>query len=214
MALIPDAPRPGPREIAVSVLAPDAGSLAEVNGVLAAGGFTLAENGTRDVVLVVDASETFDARLRLNGMEEELEGTPIVVAASDDRASTVQAALRCGAVGFVPYDRLSETLGPCIRAVAAGQLSVPQERRAEVQKPALTAREKQTLALVVMGMRNCEIAKQLYLAESTVKSHLSSAFAKLGVRSRNEAAALILDPRAGVGTGILTIPSGEPSPRP
>ena len=38
-----------------------------------------------------------------------------------------------------------------------------------------------------------------------MKSHLSSSFTKLGVRSRNEAAALILDPETGLGTGILTI---------
>jgi DNA-binding NarL/FixJ family response regulator len=58
-----------------------------------------------------------------------------------------------------------------------------------------------------MGMTNAEIAAKLFLAESTVKSHLSSAFAKLGVASRSEAAAVILDSRTGVGLGILTIPS-------
>ncbi len=57
-----------------------------------------------------------------------------------------------------------------------------------------------------MGMTNAAIAGQLYLAESTVKSHLSSAFAKLGVASRSEAATVILDPRSA-GLGILTIPS-------
>jgi DNA-binding NarL/FixJ family response regulator len=58
----------------------------------------------------------------------------------------------------------------------------------------------------VMGMTNAAIASQLYLAESTVKSHLSSAFAKLGVSSRAEATNVILDPSAA-GLGILTIPT-------
>jgi DNA-binding NarL/FixJ family response regulator len=56
----------------------------------------------------------------------------------------------------------------------------------------------------VMGFTNAGIAKKLFLAESTVKSHLSSAFTKLGVRSRHEAAALLSDPQQR-GLGVLTI---------
>jgi DNA-binding NarL/FixJ family response regulator len=76
---------------------------------------------------------------------------------------------------------------------------------AAVERPPLTPREKQVLALVVMGYTNREIADQLVLAESTVKSHLFSAFRRLGVRSRSEAVALITDPARGLGSGILTI---------
>jgi hypothetical protein len=56
---------------------------------------------------------------------------------------------------------------------------------------------------------NSQIAARLFLAESTVKSHLNSAFGKLGVRSRNEAVSLILDPQRGLGLGILAV-GGEP----
>jgi DNA-binding NarL/FixJ family response regulator len=72
----------------------------------------------------------------------------------------------------------------------------------------LSMREKQVLGMLVMGFTNAEIAAKMFLAESTVKSHLSSAYTKLGVRSRKDAASMILDPVAGLGPGILTITAG------
>ena len=57
-----------------------------------------------------------------------------------------------------------------------------------------------------MGLSNSQIAAKLFLAESTIKSHLSSAFGKLDVSSMR-AVSLILDPEQGQGLGILTIPA-------
>ncbi len=90
-----------------------------------------------------------------------------------------------------------------------GQICVPRQHWRQIAPPALSTREKQILGLVVMGYMNSQIAEQLFLAESTVKSHLSSAFGKLGVRSRNEAVNLILDSERGLGMGILAL-GGEP----
>jgi DNA-binding NarL/FixJ family response regulator len=59
--------------------------------------------------------------------------------------------------------------------------------------------------MVVRGLTNRQIAHELFLAESTVKTHLSSAFSKLNTRSRAEAAAIILDPDEGLGDSILTL---------
>ena len=61
--------------------------------------------------------------------------------------------------------------------------------------------------MVVMGMSNKAIASKLFLAESTVKCHLSSAFSKLGVRSRNEAADLIVHSGSGLGLGLIAAPN-------
>ena len=61
--------------------------------------------------------------------------------------------------------------------------------------------------MVVTGLTNSQIADELFLAVSTVKSHLSSAFSKLGVSSRSEAAAVILDPERGRGLGIDRVPA-------
>jgi orotate phosphoribosyltransferase-like protein len=57
------------------------------------------------------------------------------------------------------------------------------------------------LQLVAAGLTNGEIADRLYLSESTIKSHLSSSFRRLGVSSRAEAAAAVLDPDNGIATG-------------
>ncbi len=97
------------------------------------------------------------------------------------------------------------TLGPCLRAAGVGQVCVPRRHATQIEPAALSSREKQILGLVVMGYMNSQIAEQLFLAESTVKSHLSSAFGKLGVRSRNEAVELILDDDRGPGMGILAL---------
>jgi DNA-binding NarL/FixJ family response regulator len=115
----------------------------------------------------------------------------------------VRAALAAGAAGIV-FDRDGDdALGACLAAVHAGQTCVPREHARQIDPPALSTREKQILGLLVMGYMNSQIAERLYLAESTVKSHLSSAFGKLGVRSRNQAVDLILDPERGLGIGIL-----------
>jgi DNA-binding NarL/FixJ family response regulator len=60
-----------------------------------------------------------------------------------------------------------------------------------VSPPALSYREKEVLELAAGGLTNSQIASRLFLAESTVKTHLSSAFRRLGVSSRREAAALM-----------------------
>ncbi len=121
----------------------------------------------------------------------------------------IRAALTAGAAGIVLRENLDSALGSCLQAVLAGQTCVPREHWRQIDPPALSTREKQILGLVVMGYMNSQIAEQLFLAESTVKSHLSSAFGKLGVRSRNEAVNLILDPERGLGMGILAL-GGEP----
>jgi DNA-binding NarL/FixJ family response regulator len=124
----------------------------------------------------------------------------------------VRSALAAGAVGVMLAAEISSVLGPCLAAVRSGQICVPQANSRVVERPVLSAREKQIIGLVVMGYMNAQIAEQLFLAESTVKSHLSSVFAKLGVRSRHEAVDLILDRERGLDLGILAL-GGEPLER-
>ena len=121
-------------------------------------------------------------------------------------------ALRAGADGIVLDGQFADALVPTVQAVAAGQLALPPTLRRRLAPRALSYREKEILALVVRGYTNRQIADQLFVAESTVKTHLSSAFGKLDTRSRSEAAALILDPDEGYGLGVL--PSFGLAPQP
>jgi DNA-binding NarL/FixJ family response regulator len=121
------------------------------------------------------------------------EARVIIIATAD--VNGVHKALEAGADGFVFEADLEATLPSTVRAVRAGQLVVPPTRRAEAVRPPLSHREKQALSLLVLGLTNAEIARRLYLAESTVKCHLTSIFSKLGVRSRNEAVAHVVDSR-------------------
>jgi DNA-binding NarL/FixJ family response regulator len=136
------------------------------------------------------------------------ESSVVVVLPSDSRAA-VRAIVEAGAAGVVFESDVERALEPTISAAESGQIAVPADRRRDVDRPTLSRREKQTLGLVVMGLSNREIASRLYLAESTVKCHLSSAFVKLGVRSRHEAVQVILDPERGMGLGILGISGAE-----
>lgn len=125
------------------------------------------------------------------------------------RGVAMRRLLQAGVDGVVLEADLERALAVSLEAAAAGQLALPRSLDGELTRAPLSSREKQVLSLVVLGFRNAEIAAKLWLTESTVKSHLSSAFAKLGVRSRNEATSLILDADSGLGTGILTITGSE-----
>ncbi len=190
--------------IAVRVHIKDADLRSSVEKRLSSGGTSILASGTgggsqrRRAVLVCDASWL------TRGSARGRRGEPSVALVPGDDGAEARRALAAGAMGIVFAQELT-ALAATVAAVAEGQIVIPRSLRAAVAKPVLTTREKQILALVVIGLSNREIADQLFLAESTVKSHLFSAFRRLGVRTRKEAAALILDGQQGLGTGILTI---------
>jgi len=202
----------------VGVCAADASLGGRVCTALRSGGHAVfAHEATADGLLascngkapacVVVATERPDrsAVATVRAIRARLERTPGVLVCARARSSEVRRALELGVDGVVLIDELDEALGAVVSVVCAGQVSVPRDQRGEVRAEALTTRERQVLALVIAGLTNAQIAGKLFLAESTVKSHLSSAFGKLGVSSRNEAASLILDPERGRGLGIRAV---------
>jgi DNA-binding NarL/FixJ family response regulator len=116
-------------------------------------------------------------------------------------------AARCE--GVVLASRVESALVPAVLAVHTGQCVLPRALSRLANPKALSAREKQVLGMVVLGLSNAEIASKLVVSESTVKAHLRSSFGKLGVSSRSAATELLLDPSTGLGLGVLRISSPD-----
>jgi DNA-binding NarL/FixJ family response regulator len=116
----------------------------------------------------------------------------------------VYEALTAGASGFVLKDDPAEQLIAAVRTVAAGDalLSPAVTKRVikqfvRVPRPEppreleeLTAREREILRLIAAGLSNAEIGGQLYISETTVKTHVTHIFQKLGLRDRVQAVVL------------------------
>ena len=161
--------------------------------------------GCPDVIVLELTGANGSALETVSGARAAFPNLPLVAVWESSLEDEQHPALRFGVDGMVIADELERTLVPTLRAVAAGLVCVPRALRRELKRENLSGREKQILGMVVTGSTNAEIAGRLFLAESTVKSHLSSAYEKLGVRSRRDAAALILDPAIGLDRGILAI---------
>ena len=160
-----------------------------------------------DVVVVSFGRGITERDQQMRRLRKSLPNTHLIAVMPEDSRRGVRRALEAGADGVVFEGEVETALTWTVRAVLAGQTVVPAAGRHEVDRPTLSGREKQVLGMVVMGMSNKAIAGKLYLAESTVKCHLSSAFSKLGVRSRNEAADLILHSGGGLGLNLIGSPS-------
>lgn len=115
--------------------------------------------------------------------------------------SLVQEALDAGAIGYLLKDVDADDLAEAIRAAHRGEPTLAPEAAwalftASRRKPGLgadlTDREHDVLALIVAGRTNPEIAEQLFISQSTVKTHVSNILSKLGAATRTEAASLAL----------------------
>ena len=134
---------------------------------------------------------------------------PVLVLTTFDDDDVLWGALDAGAAGFVLKDASAEDLIAAARAVAGGgawldpavtDRVLQRLRRGRSASPAppvvvpeLTARELDVLRLVAVGATNGEVAADLVVGEATVKTHISSIFAKLGVRDRAAAIVFAFD---------------------
>jgi DNA-binding NarL/FixJ family response regulator len=132
--------------------------------------------------------------------------TQVLVLTTFDLDEYVHGALRAGAAGFLLKSVEAPRLIEAVKLVAAGDgVLAPQVTRrlitafaAATQDPAplphglgdLTDREREVLACLGAGLSNAQIGTRLYIGETTVKTHVSRVLAKLGLRSRVQAAIL------------------------
>lgn len=120
------------------------------------------------------------------------EALPVRVLAlsSYDDAAYVSGLLENGAFGYLTKDKPASMILEAVRAVAQGEgrwFVMP--KAAADPAPGLSEREREVLALLSEGMSNGEIARALFISENTVRHHLASLYAKLGVSSAREAVA-------------------------
>jgi DNA-binding NarL/FixJ family response regulator len=144
------------------------------------------------VVFACDSDSPRDMAA-LRRLRREAGKPAIIVISPPATGAGVRRVLDAGADALVFEPDLESTLATTVSAVASGQSVVPRKLRASVERPTLSHREHQVLALVRQGLTNSEIATRLFLAESTIKSHLASVFTKFGVHSRTEAAAVFVE---------------------
>lgn len=123
-----------------------------------------------------------------------LPGVPVVALVSDRNDQSVREALEANAEGVLFGAQFEDALVATVHAASVGQISLPRSQYRHARPVVLSHREREVLRLAVGGMTNDAIAATLYISRSTVKSHLTSAFAKLSVRSRSEAAAVLSNP--------------------
>lgn len=174
---------------------------------LAEAGFAGCERDGPATVVVLFAGTREDASLRdVRALAAEHPDAAILVIVPAEVPNTrMRRILLAGATGIVLEEDVERALVPTARALLAGQLTVPLVLGRQIAPRPLSHREKQILALVVLGKTNREIAHTLFLAESTVKTHLSSAFRKIDARSRSEAVVRIQDPESGFDLGVRAL---------
>ncbi len=153
-----------------------------------------------DVTLLDTYGELESLGQRVKSLSADSGNGAIVVFSFSDRPSAVHRAMRAGAHGFISKAVPRQQIINGIKAAAKGDRVVSTQRSHHAQidealrwpgrEIGLSERESELLSLLSTGMTNRELGDHLYVSENTIKTQLRHLYAKLGVRSRAQAAFL------------------------
>ena len=154
-----------------------------------------------DVVLMDMVMQSMDGAAATRLIRKQCPSAQVIALTSFKDEILIKSALQAGAISYLLKGVSASELAQAIRAAHAGRPTISAEAtEALIQAasqdvvlgPDLTEREHEVLLLMVEGLNNTQIANRLTVSPSTIKSHVSSILAKLGVTSRTEAVALAL----------------------
>lgn len=168
-----------------------------------------------DVVLLDLVMPGIDGVAAIARLTEESPDTRVLVLTSFADDDKLLAAVQAGAAGYLLKDVAPAELADAVRAVARGEAALSSRPAARLLREyaqggsgaspvALTRREREVLTLVGRGLANKQIARELSIAEKTVKTHVSHVLSKLGLADRTQAALYavrvgLVDPGDGSG---------------
>src|ERR1700693_1020836 len=133
----------------------------------------------------------------ITAIRSEFHDAQIIIVTTYDTDEDLYQAVRAGARGYLLKDTSLEEFTDCIRRVSRGETRVPEALVARlagrVGAAELTPRELEVLKRMAAGRANKEIASDLFVSESTIKTHINHIMAKLGCNDRTQTVTLALN---------------------
>ncbi|MBT2301533.1 response regulator transcription factor [Variovorax paradoxus] len=168
-----------------------------------------------DLVLLDYHLPTLSGLAALRAVKAHFEATPVCMQSAESSPQRVREVIEAGAAGFIPKSYRLDDMEAALRVVLRHRIylpaefvltddvtrarepdELPREDLARFLRTELSPRQRQVLALAIRGTPVKLIARQLAIAEGTVKVHLSMVYRALGARNRTDALCRVFDAQA------------------